>query len=62
MTTKFESAAALMARVLGADGYPFVTIDHPMSSATPEGLSESARMAISEGAAILAGLAGSATN
>ena len=57
MTTKFESAAELMARVLGADGYPFVTIDHPISSATPEVLSERARIAVSESAAILAGQA-----
>ncbi len=57
MTTKFASAAELMARVLGADGYPFVTIEHPVSSATPEVLSERARIAASEGAAILDGSA-----
>ncbi len=55
MTTKFASAAELMARVLGADGYRFVTIDHPVSSATPEVLSERARRAVADGAAILAG-------
>ncbi len=55
MTTKFVSAAELMARVLGANGYPFVTIDHPVSSATLEVLSERAQKAVSEGAAILAG-------
>ncbi len=57
MTTKFASAAELMARVLGADGYPFVTIEHPVSSATLEALSERARIAALEGAAILAGSA-----
>ena len=57
MTTEFVGAAELMARVLGADGYPFVTIDHPVSSATIEALSERARIAVSEGAAILAGSA-----
>ncbi len=57
MTTKFASAAELMARVLGADGYPFVTVEHPVSSATLEVLSERARTAVSEGAAILAGSA-----
>ncbi len=57
MTTKFASAAELMARVLGADGYPFVTIDHPISSATLDVLSERARIAAVEGAAILAGSA-----
>ncbi len=55
MTTKFVSAAELMARVLGADGYRFVTIDHPLSSATPEMLAQRARTAVAEGAAILAG-------
>jgi len=55
MTTKFVSAAVLMAGVLGADGYPFVTIDHPLSSATHEVLSERARIAAIEGVAIMAG-------
>ena len=54
MTTKFVSAAVLMASVLGADGYPFVTIGHPLSSATPDVLSERARIGAIEGAAILA--------
>ena len=62
MTTKFASAAELMARVLGADGYPFVTIDHPVSSATPEALSERARSAVREGAAILLGRVGGFTS
>ncbi len=39
------SAAELMARVLGAEGYPFVTIGHPMSSASSEVLAEWARTA-----------------
>ena len=34
MTTRFASAAALMARVLGFPGYAFATIAHPISSAT----------------------------
>ena len=33
MTETFVSAAELMARVLGADGYPFAVIEHPISSA-----------------------------
>jgi hypothetical protein len=45
MTEKFVSAAELMARVLGADGYPFVTIPHPISSATDEQLTAAARAA-----------------
>ncbi len=34
MTTRFVSAAELMARVLGMPGYRFAVIDHPVSSAT----------------------------
>ncbi len=45
MTEKFVSAAELMGRVLGADGYPFVVIPHPISSAGPEELAERARVA-----------------
>ncbi|MEM1331836.1 MAG: hypothetical protein AAGG08_00130 [Actinomycetota bacterium] len=42
MTEKFVSAAELMCRVLGADGHAFVTIPHPISSATPEQLATAA--------------------
>ena len=45
MTEKFVSAAELMARVLGADGHPFVPIPHPISSATDEQLTAAARAA-----------------
>jgi hypothetical protein len=38
MTTRFVSAAELMARVLGMSGYRFVVIPHPVSSATDDGL------------------------
>jgi hypothetical protein len=34
MTTRFVSAAELMARVLGYPGYAFAVIPHPISSAT----------------------------
>lgn len=34
MTTKFVSAADLMARVLGMPDYKFAIIDHPVSSAS----------------------------
>lgn len=57
MTSKFVSAAELMARVLGADGYPFVVIDHPISSATPQMLAERARKAVADGARILVAMA-----
>ena len=55
MTTEFVSAAELMARVLGADGYPFVVIDHPISSATSEQLEERAKLTVAEGLKILSG-------
>jgi hypothetical protein len=38
MTTRFVSAAELMARVLGMPGYSFAVINHPVSSATDEEL------------------------
>ena len=38
MTDRFIGAAELMARVLGAEGYPFVVIDHPISSGTADDL------------------------
>jgi len=56
MTTKFVSAAELMARVLGADGYPFVVIDHPVSSATLEKLNEEALKAVAASVDILLGV------
>ena len=38
MTERFVSAAELMARVLGMPGYPFMVIDHPVSSAGDDAL------------------------
>lgn len=55
MTERFVSAAELMARVLGADGYPFVTIPHPISSASVEALAETARAAAAATADVLLG-------
>ncbi len=55
MTTQFVSAAELMARVLGADGYPFVTIEHPISSASQEQLEARAAQTVAEGLDILTG-------
>ena len=57
MTTKFASAAELMARVLGADGDPGVTIEHPISSATSDVLSERARRAVCDAVSIVVGSA-----
>ena len=45
MTEAFVSAAELMGQVLGVDGYPFVVIDHPISSATTDQLVERAKRA-----------------
>ena len=53
MTTQFVSAAELMARVLGAEGYPFVTIEHPISSATVDDLGARARQAVTESKRLL---------
>jgi hypothetical protein len=55
MTSNFVGAAELMARALGAEGYPFVVIEHPISSATPEALAERARGAVAESVQILRG-------
>jgi len=57
MTTQFVSAAELMARVLGADGFRFVAIEHPISSASTQALQEQARLALIESEAILTGTA-----
>ena len=55
MTTEFISAAELMSRVLGAENYPFIVIDHPVSSATPEQLSERAEKTVADALKILTG-------
>jgi hypothetical protein len=56
MTTKFISAADLMARVLGADKYRYVSIEHPISSASEEALAFEASKTIREGTNILKGV------
>jgi hypothetical protein len=53
MTTRFVSAAELMARVLGMPGYAFAVIGHPVSSATDDRLAEMARATIEQARAIL---------
>jgi len=55
MTAGFVHAAELMARVLGADGYRFVTIEHPISSASTQQLAERAATAVQDSAGILIG-------
>mgnify|MGYP007050529829 CR=1 FL=1 len=48
MTSQFVTAAELMARVLGYPEYPFVVIDHPISSASDAGLEARARATIAQ--------------
>ncbi len=55
MTEQFVSAAELMARVLGAAAYSFVTIAHPISSVSDQELAERARRAAHASVAILQG-------
>ena len=43
MTSRFVSAAELMARVLGLPDYPFAVIEHPVSSASDAELEQRAR-------------------
>ncbi len=58
MTSKFTTGAELMARVLGAEDYPFVVIDHPISSAAPGELAARARDAVARAEEILLGANG----
>ena len=48
MTTRFASAAELMARVLGMPGYAFAVIDHPISSASDAELEARARATLEQ--------------
>ncbi len=49
MTSKFVSAAEMMSRALGAEKYPFVIINHPISSASKDELKIQASIALKEG-------------
>jgi hypothetical protein len=53
MTTRFASAAELMCKVLGMPDYKFVTIGHPISSASDEQLAEFARTTIEQAKQLL---------
>jgi hypothetical protein len=53
MTTRFVSAAELMARVLGFPGYEFATIAHPVSSATDDELRAMAVAAVDQARRLL---------
>jgi hypothetical protein len=54
MTTRFVSAAELMARVLGFPGYAFAVIPHPVSSAPDEALRQAAEAAAGQALRLLA--------
>lgn len=45
MTDAFVNAAELMAATLGAEGYGFAVIDHPIASATVDQLADQAQRA-----------------
>ena len=53
MTTRFVSAAELMARVLGFPGYPFAVIAHPISSASDDALRDMAASAAAQAGRLL---------
>ena len=53
MTTRFVSAAELMARVLGFPGYEFAVITHPISSAGDDALRDMAAAAAAQARQLL---------
>ena len=53
MTTRFVTAAEMMARVLGFAGYAFATIAHPISSADDAALREMAEAASAQARRLL---------
>ena len=53
MTDPFVDAAALMAVTLGAPGYRFVTVEHPIANRDAAGLAASARVALEQAAVLL---------
>ena len=53
MTSAFVDGAELMATALGASGYPFAVIEHPISSATDAQLEAKARDALAQAARLL---------
>jgi len=53
MTSRFAGAAELMCRVLGVPDYKFVTIPHPISSASDAQLAQYARATIEQARPLL---------
>jgi hypothetical protein len=52
-TTPFEVTARNIARVLGLPDYPFLTIQHPIGSCTPQELKTRALVAYTQALPIL---------
>ncbi len=53
MTTRFESAAELMCRVLGMPDYKFAVIGHPISSASDDQLRAFAQATVDQARTLL---------
>jgi hypothetical protein len=53
MTTRFASAAELMARVLGFADYKFAIIPHPISSASDDALRAAAAATVDQARTLL---------
>lgn len=53
MTTRFVSAANMMAKVLHMPDYPFMTIEHPISSASDAALEDMAARTVAEARRLL---------
>ena len=53
MTSAFVDGARLMATALGAPGYRFVVIDHPIASATDAELAARAELTVTQATDLL---------
>ena len=53
MTTRFVSAAEMMAKVLGIPGYRFAVIGHPIANASDAELADFARATIEQARLLL---------
>ncbi len=54
-TRPFEATGQAIAETLGLPDFPFAMVEHPIGSATPEGLRERAEDAYQQGLKILLG-------
>ena len=53
MTSAFVDAARLMATALGAPGYRFAVIDHPIAAATDSELAHKAEVTVEQAADLI---------